>query len=492
MSNKASGDTHFTQQVKSLIDKIYGISSAKDSVLARAIAYFDNQFYVQQRLIEFKGRLEQLNESLATSKGKEAKGIEQKIIRLDREQRDLQERLTFEREERYQHLLEICYQVIELCEANDFVETNRKSAQVLGSIQLLSPTEGKKVPEKNEQSKPLYRAVLCLRLLDALCIGKAIAEPYIKKYLGEITPDQFQYFCQTDPDGYQRFVDYVKVPVLMAAILQDIGNYHPDAQEILCGSDGQQSQFRVLEVEDRKKLLQINYRETFRYLVDGIGMPAYIGNSKVERELFIEREKEKLAFLKHLHKTSVNPKNGIGNLLKVPQIYVSIVLSTKASYNYKLLPKVYQALKQNAERGHCSQGVVNYLYRITGAFPQGYGITYIPDDAEGNATDRYEYAIVTQLYPENPEYPACRIATRQLTFISYGQDIVIENRSNLYFAETAKKLANISKKRLMEILELLASNYKEREKLDLIPRCWHANEFFSLKDNQKLWNKTVQ
>jgi hypothetical protein len=32
--------------------------------------------------------------------------------------------------------------------------------------------------------------------------------------------------------------DLVKIPVLMAAILQDIGHYHPNAQKIIHGVDG--------------------------------------------------------------------------------------------------------------------------------------------------------------------------------------------------------------------------------------------------------------
>ena len=39
-------------------------------------------------------------------------------------------------------------------------------------------------------------------------------------------------------------------------------------------------------------------------------------------------------------------------------------------------------------------------------------------------------------------------------------------------------------------MKLLSSNYKERQQLDLLPRCWHAKEFFSVKKNQKLWNKS--
>lgn len=489
MAKKLTSDTYLTLQVKGLLDKIYGRSRLKDSVLDRASSYFDNLSYLQIKASKFKEESAELNAELKKCSAKKVSSIKQQISALERSQRDSKEREKFEQEERAKHLLSVCHEIIALSEGEDFYETNRKSAQVLGTIQLLSVTEGKRIAEKNEQHKPLYRAVLCLRLLDALCIEQSIAEPYIRQYLEGVVPEEYHAFAQNNPEQYQQFVDCVKVPLVMAALLQDIGNYHPDAQEILAGPDGQQDPFRTLETTERKHLLQINYRETFRYIVDGIGTQTYVGNSKLDRDLFDAAEKKKLSFLKYLHKNSVNPKKGIGNLLKVPQIYVSIILSTKPSYNYKLLPKVFQALNQNAERGNCSQGVVNTLYRIVGVYPQGYGVTYIPDDADGNSSDRYEYAIVTQLYPKNPEHPICRMATRQLTFISHGQDIVIESRSNLYIVETAKKLSNISKERLSEILELLASNYREREKLDLIPRCWHTSEFFSLKENQKLWNK---
>ena len=213
----------------------------------------------------------------------------------------------------------------------------------------------------------------------------------------------------------------------------------------------------------------------------------YIGNSKTDRDKFNKVEHKKLLFIKHLLKSAVNPKEGIGNLIKVPQIYSSIILSTKDSYNYKVLPRVYQALNQNAERGACSQVVVDALAKITGQFPQGYGVTYIPYDQE--IDDRYEYAVVCQLYPSNPEQPICRVATRNLAFMSHGQEIVIKSTCNLYFVETAKNFSTISKERLHEILELLASNYHERKELDLLPRCWQPTEFFSMKANQKLWNK---
>ena len=411
-----------------------------------------------------------------------------KIENLEREQREYLQELRFERNERSQHLQAICREIIELCEGDSFSESNRKSAQLLGTIQLLAPTEGSKVAAVNERSKPLYKSVLTLRLLDEVCFKKLLSDRYLEQELAEISTFNLKELRSESEVAYSKFVNGLKIPILMAAILQDIGNSHPDAQEIMFGVDGKQDCYRTLSVEERKALLQINYRETLKYLLNGIGVSMYLGNSKTERDVFNKAEANKLRFVKQLLKSSVNPKLGIGNLLKIPQIYTSIVLSSKASYNYKLLPKVYQALYQNAERGSCSRPIVDALYQITGDFPQGFGVIYIPADVEQEV--RYEYAIVNQLYPANVSEPKCRMATRSLTFIGYGHDLVVKKNSNLYFVETAKAFSSINKERLNEILELLSSNYLERKKLDLLPRCWQPGEYFSMKTNQKLWNRS--
>jgi hypothetical protein len=481
MENKTNSDTNFTTQVKSLSSRIYGRSPLKDSVLERAIEYYEKKPFEQHKLDELKHNIHKVTAEIATEKSKK------NIIRLEREQRNYHDELNFARNARHQNLYLICEEIIGLCEGDSFEESNRKSAQLLGTIQLVSPTEGNKIASINEQHKPLYKSVLCLRLLDRLCLDKNILEPYIKIALGKTTSENYITFAQDNPEAYKNFVNTVKIPLVMAVLLQDIGNNHPESLKILCGVDYKQDQYRTLPIEERKSLLHINYRETVKYLVDGIGASIYVGNSKADRDKYNIIEHKKLLFIKHLLKSSVNPKEGIGNLLKVPQIYSSIILSTKSSYNYKLLPKVFHVLIQNAERGACSQVVVDSLEKIIGHFPQGYGVTYIPSDQD--IFDRYEYGIVSQLYPESPEHPICRTATRNLTFISHGQDIAIKKVNNLYFNETAKSFSTISKTRLNEILELLVSNYHERKKLDLLPRCWQPNEFFALKNNQKLWNK---
>lgn len=479
-------DSHFTSQVKTILNKVYGRSVLKDSLLERAISFYENQPFNQNKLDKLQQRIVELETQ------KDDDNVKRHIEKIERDYRDFKQELKLESNERHKFLYTLCKDIIDLCEGSTFKDSVRKSAQLLGTIQLLSPTEGKRVAEANERSKPLYKAVLSLRLLDQLFIANEVCvqDQYVQQVLEGVDSEQFQDLKSLDKEKYKSLIEDIKIPFLMASLIQDIGHFHPEAQKIVCGPDGTLDPFRTLKVEERKALLQVNYRETIKFLVDGIGVPLYIGNSKADRDKFNVSEHRKLVFIKHLLKNAISPKQGIGNVLKVPQIYASIILSTKSSYNYKLLPKVYQALNQNAERGTICQVAVDTLRQITGEFPLGYGVTYIPTDSDGKKGEHYEYAIVTQLYPENPKHPVCRMATRGLTFIAHGQDIVIKDDINLYNTDTAKEFATISKDRLNEILEKLASNYQERKKLDLLPRCWHANDYFGMRNHQKLWNKT--
>jgi len=445
--------THHTRQVRALLSNIYSRSKLNNSMLDRAISFFECKDFI------------------ATDE------------EIDLQQQEL---LKSESNKRYNHLLSICHEIIELTEGPNFDECNRKSAQLLGTIQLITPTEGNKIAVSNEQNKGLYKAVLSIRLLDELLFNGGLSIPYITNILAGFSGDKFEPF---DKYVQQRINEQLKVPLIMAVLLQDIGNYHEEAQKILLGDNGKENPFRTLDIESRKQLLQINYKQTLKYIIDGLSVPSYLGDSKEERERFVIDEKAKIRFLQQLTKSSFKPGLGIGNLLKVPQIYTSIVFSIKDNYNYKMLPRVFQVLNKNAELGACSQKVVDALYKITGLFPQGYGIVYMPIDEMGKQSGYYEYAIVNRLYPSEPEHPLCRVATRQLAFVGYGQNIEVNKKYNLYFPKMAKQLASLSQKRLNDILELLSSNYEERQKLDLLPRCWHASEYFSVKKNQKLWDK---
>ena len=481
-------DTQFTQQIKELLKSISG--TVGTSVVLQATDYFGQLQRIQQQINTYQESIADAKAMLKQQTSDKNKSLykrrlvagETTLKRFNDEQREFN--LV-----RHDHLVNTAREILSLAEGADFDESLRKSARLLGTIQLLSPTEGKQVAENNDRSKQLYKAVLCLRLFDELYANDMIDDAYIIKALDNMAPSQYKSFINNEDEAYKEFAETVKIPLIMIAILQDIGNHHPIAKTILYGETLTANPYRVLEKEDRKKLLQTNYTQTMKYISQGIGAGKYIGNSKVERDIFDKKEKQKVVFMQTLLKRWANSKDVMGNLLKVPQVYTSIILSTKSNFDYRLLPKVYQILRMNVERGHCRGDVVDLHYKITGMFPIGYGVTYIPKDSTGQPLDRFEYAIVTRLYPDNIQNPECRVATRSLTFISRGQDIRIDKASNLYFPETAKSLSTMSKERLDEILELLASNHHERKKLDVLPRCWHAKDFFSIGKNQNLWNK---
>lgn len=492
MNKKAvSQDSHFTSQVRVLIDRLSGRSSENDTVLENAIHFYATAEENEQIIAEHQETQLQRKAKIAGTRSNEQKKIQLAFDKAEREHREFLDEKQYASNMRHKLLREMCYRIIDLSEGETLEESNRKSAQLLGTIQLISPTEGARVAEVNERHKALYKAVLCLRLLDKLIIDGKLNDGYVIGHLKAIDIQDYPNFKTVNEKAYNEFVEDVKVAILMAALVQDIGNHHPDALDILYGKNNKADPYRTLEIEDRKKLLQINYRETNRYLVDGVGPLMYLGNSKEDKIRFDKAEQAKIVFVRQLLKAAIKPQQGIGNLLKVPQIYTSIILSTKGNYNYKVLPKVYNVLDMNADRGACLPSVVDALKEITGIFPQGYGITYIPKASDGTFLDFYEYAVVCQLYPSNPNEPVCRQATRSLTFIGHGQDITIKADCNLHFAPVAKRLLNISKSRLEEILEKLVSNIEERKEMDIIPRCWMPNNYFSIKTNQKLWNKSV-
>ena len=333
----------------------------------------------------------------------------------------------------------------------------------------------------------MAKTALCLKLLDYLLEQKLITNSFVlqkhhEHLIWKSSKDK------SKPE-YSPFRSDIQIPLIIAALFQDVGHYHPDAQLILKGPDGRMDEFRALDKDERTQLLKISYQQALRYTTFGIGVATYRGNSRQDREIFYKEEQEKLKFTRTLLKSAINPEQGIGNLLKVPQVYCSVIMSTKHNYSYEHLPRVKLVMDKGAEVGAYSAAVSKSLIDITGVFPQGYGITYIPQDSDGHDLDRYEYGIVVGLFPDDIEIPECRMATRNLAFNAFGVNVIIGKENNLYFGVARKKLERVSEERLEEILRKLWSNYEERKHLDLIPKCWFPYEYFTYSKFQNLWNK---
>ncbi len=177
-------------------------TSQKDSVLDRAVEFFANSAEIQNELNSFKQQSTVLNADLSSSASAKKQSLQAEIDKVTANKLEYKQKIAKEGQSRHHHLREVCYQLFALCEGESFDETLRKSAQLLGTIQLISPTEGKEIASINERHKPIYKAVLCLRLLDELIISNQLDDPYITKYLADVPNNKYQHFNQLNSDAY--------------------------------------------------------------------------------------------------------------------------------------------------------------------------------------------------------------------------------------------------------------------------------------------------
>ena len=467
-------DSIFTQQVKQLINLIYPKDSGFGSVFEDASHYFSLTPSLEQHIEELKAQLKRIE----GNKKKEvlAEQLAQQI-------RNSSEKLEEERLARLERLDAVSTKIIELCEGDNWQETQQLSAKLLGTLMLLTRGPEGNFAKVHMRFKPLYKAILTLRLVDRLLEHDTIAHKYLSKY--REAASRFR--------GNRYWRDKWKTelgrPLITAALLQDIGLQSPAAQTILKGENGDLDEFRLLEESQRKDLLKLNYHFTLRYLSDGLGQPNYVGNNKEERDRFNQTHKDANEFLLSLVKDAFVSKTGLGEIVKIPQIYVSIVLSTKSDYSRMSLPKGYMLIEQLAKKGGLNKQLAQDFVELVGYFPQGFGVTYIPVNEKGQEKDQYECAIVVGLNPTNPAEPLCKVVTRNQKYITSGAQEVIPKGRNLYFPANRKKLMRVGQERLGEIMSQLSSNFTPDALDDLVPSFWEPYDFFGFKKHQNLWAK---
>ena len=479
MNQSQFGNTAATKSIKDLLSKIYDVSPRRDSVYEQAAQYFSSPEATE--ISELEQREQQLaNADKTTAKTTQLLADTRALLKEKRRQQQDY------RLDRIRHLKQVARQLLHLIEGDDPAEIRLQAARALGTIQLLSPTKGRNISQVNQRHKHAYKAILAILLLAQLLEDQQLKNRYVLNKLQETEQQKAE---QSDL-LYSPFFEEIQLPLVMAVLLQDIGLQHPDAQKILRGENGELDEYRTLAANERQELLRISYEQSQEYLKNGLGLDTYIGNSKTERDKFNLIEQDKQLFIGHLLKEALQPEDGIGNLLKIPQVYVSVVLPSKQSYRYDQLPKVSTVLRAGVTKGWYPAAVVERLLQITGDFPQGYGITYIPKDSDHKDLDRYEYAIVNALYPAETDQPVCRVVTRNLNYTPAGANLTVRRDNNLYFPQAQKMLERMSEERLKEILSKLVSNFEERASMDLIPKCWGPDEFFTLLKNQNLWNRS--
>ena len=453
---------------------IYPKDTGYGSVFEDASHYFSVTPSLEQHIEDLKAQLKLIEGN---------KDREVLAEQLTKQIRNSSEKLEEERLARLERLDAVSTKIIELCEGDNWQETQQLSAKLLGTLMLLTRGPEGSFAKVHMRFKPLYKAVLTLRLVDRLLEHDTIAHKYLSKY--REAASRFR--------GNRYWRDKWKIelgrPLITSALLQDIGLQSPAAQTILKGENGDLDEFRLLDESQRKDLLKLNYHFTLRYLSDGLGQPNYVGNNKEERDRFNKTHKDASEFLLSLVKDAFVSKSGLGEIVKIPQIYVSIVLSTKSDYSRMSLPKGYMLIEQLAKKGGLNKQLAQDFVELVGYFPQGFGITYIPVNEKGQEKDQYECAIVIGLNPKNPAEPLCKVVTRNQKYITSGAQEIIPKGRNLYFPANRKKLMRVGQDRLGEIMSQLSSNFTPDAIDDLVPSFWEPYDFFGFKKHQNLWAK---
>ncbi|MDC8829620.1 hypothetical protein [Alteromonas gilva] len=477
MSKIELPDNNYTVQVKQLIEDVYPKNNQIASVYGDAKTYFSTAGTQRAQIAQLQEQLK----NAAKPKKKKASGGEDALkrqIKLAKAEYDN------ERQARIDRLVTVAQKIISLCEADSFDETQLLSSKFLGTLMLITRGPERNFAKLHQRLKPLYKAVLVLRLTDKILANDLSDHAYLRD-----VKDALLRF-KGNKEWQEKWQVEVAIPMICCALLQDIGLQSPEAESILVGPDNDLNEFRVLDDATRTQLIKINFTGTMDYLKNGLGVPGYVGNDKAERTQFIHRHTAINEFMLALMKDAYLSKKGVGEILKIPQVYTSIILSTKPDFTKKNLPKGYILIEQLAKKGAINVELAKAFVQIVGYFPLGFGVTYIPRDERGIDRDRYECAIVTRLNPSHPAEPVCRPVTRNLTYISSGSDEVVKKSSNLFFPANRKKLMRIGRERLMEIMSLLSGNFSPDAVDDLIPSHWEPADYFSFKKNQNLWNKS--
>jgi len=478
-----NNNSSFTISVDRVVNAISGNEDEKPSLYQQAANYFKEEPANLQKLAFLKTEIQQVTSAMKAQSGKKALQLEESVAQLKKK---YNHELRIQKNARIIRLndaVDMCLNLLSLSEGEDFDDTQLKSAKFLTTLVLFSPGKGKKLAELHHKLKPAYKAVLSLRVLDRLMLEGVVKNAYMMKSYDpnkRYEPQASDYICYTQA---------VILPIMLAAVFQDVGLQHPDLVELLEGKDGEKDRFRLLEEDEREKMLRLNYQYTIDYLQHGLGCQQSSAETEEDVTAFDEAEQHRLKFQLGLVLDANSSKLGTSEIIKIPQIYASVIFSTKRDYQRKSLPTASILIEQLAIKKAVSQSIAKVFVEIVGQFPLGYGIVYIPKDIRGNELELYEYAIVSGLNPKVLDEPICRPATKNLMFLTYSKTMVIDKEINLHFPVARKKLVKIDPKRLAEIMEKLTYNFKAEESAAFVPDHWEPHNYFCVQGNQNLWSR---
>lgn len=472
-------DSDYTQSVQTLLNQIQQNSTRKDSFFELAQIYYTSCQADAGALRTCQENLKGATEYYLVSETDSKREYAQKQVKKFQNELKLEEHKQFtDRQHRYKSLANICVNVLKLSEGKTQQQTELKSSKLLATLFMLSSSDSSKRQQMHQLYKPLYKAVLSLRLLDKMLEEEKLINSYITTRFDPTT--RFSKKAGT----YSQFQLDVAIPVIIAALLQDVGMQHPETQRLLKGADGTQDEFRMLDKETRTLLLIINHEQTQDFILNGVGISEYEGSDPEKKQRYEKKQSNRMKFVSGLLLDAVKPsENSIGNIIKIPQIYSSFVLSTKPVYRFLDLPNVITVLKNSAKhRFICSHACESFI-ELVGHFPLGLGMLYLLPHKQ----DDYYYAIVTRLNPKHPNSPTCRRVTSLDSDNEDQKDFTLSEDNNLFYEKPKESLSNLSIEALNTLRESHISQLSETKLPDYNEGFWNPHRYFSINKQQALW-----
>ncbi len=267
----------------------------------------------------------------------------------------------------------------------------------------------------NEKNKPIYIAAWSICLFHQLIKDKLIDDERIVALVPRmIEQADNEEVKEPDPEMLNVYIKEVLRPIVSAALLHQIGSYSLEADSFYKGN-----RYRLLGDKERQGLISVIFSNTKKYIEFGLGKP--------DKEAFHNQQAEdyqnamaRYDLMESILDNYIKPSNAMGNLLRIPMIYASFLLSTKPKHDYSIIYKAYDIIKSGIEKDLIHAPFAKVFLKLVGQYPLGAGIYFISKE-----TGQPERAIVIGMNPN--EYNSAivkQITRRQIKYDDFSQALI--------------------------------------------------------------------
>ncbi len=361
------------------------------------------------------------------------------------------------------------------------MQSQKKTEKLLGTIMLQAPTTNKKLRIKlNSESKPVYMSTMASLLIkDLIENGHTFESQYIQEIVSNLNiPNKQDTKITETEENFEVLSTKLFSQITQGIYIHQLGLQSESSQKILKEKKGDNSE---ISKEQRCEFLKQSSKISLEFLIFGISAQRPKLDTKEQETEWKKKVRKELNFKSEVIK-SINHANGeIGEILKVCQLYTSLMLQDKEHEQQGLENYAYKIMKSRSEQGKLNQQFCEKLLNIMGQFPIGSGLFMMNQTLPGHKDKNpnlIEKAIVTKIYPKNPQEPFIKKVTRNELYYKYEEQGTLIKCENLTF--NFNKLSPLKQK-----------NFKQQYSPDQekANRFWKPNDIFNSRISEKnLWN----